>query len=94
MKCLIGADGLAFVSLDNSKNLTLNHISSEDAGCLSPKHSTRYSELSELFDQHLQGSITRMQFLDQIFSPGEIRYLTEYHECDLLTNTVYKELEA
>jgi hypothetical protein len=94
MPCLIGADGLAFVSLDTAKNLFLNKVTPEDSGCLSPKHSTRYSELSELFDQHLKGEITRMQFLDQIFSPGEIRHLTEHHKCDLLNNMVYKELEA
>ena len=92
--CLIGADGLAFVSLDTKKNLTLNHISSENSGCLSPKHSARYSELSEIFDQHLQGLITRMQFLEQLLSPNEIRYLTEHHGYDLLNNDVYKEKEA
>ena len=92
--CLIGADGLAFVSLDTKKNLTLNHISSENSGCLSPKHSARYSELSEIFDQHLQGLITRMQFLEQLLSPSEIRYLTEHHGYDLLNNEVYKEKEA
>lgn len=94
MTCLIGADGLEFVSLDIYKDLFLNHVSDEDSGCLSPKHSARYSELSELFDQHLKGEITRMQFLDHLFSPSEIRHLTEFHGCDLLNNTVYKELET
>jgi hypothetical protein len=92
--CLIGADGLAFVSLDTDKNLFLNHVSSENSGCLSPKHSTRYLELADLFDQHIQGSITRMQFLDQLLSPGEIRHLTECQGYDLLKNTVYKEKET
>jgi len=94
MPGLIGADGLAFVSLDTKRNLMLNHISSQDCGCLSPKHSARYLQLSELFDKHLQGLITRMQFLEQLLPPGEIRYLTEYHGYDLLNNEVYKEKEA
>jgi hypothetical protein len=94
MPCLIGADGLAFVSLNTNKELFLNHVSGEDSGCLSPKHSTRYFELSELFDKHLKGEITRMQFLDQMFSASEIRHLTEFYQCDLMTIKVYKELEA
>ena len=94
MICLIGADGIEFVSLDSDKNLFLNHVSNQNSGSLSPKHSKRYSELCEIFDQHLQGEITRAQFLDQILSWEEIQYLTKTHGYNLFTNRVYRELEA
>jgi hypothetical protein len=94
MICLIGADGLAFVSLDTDRNLFLNHVSNQDSGSLSPKHSKRYLELCEIFDQHLQGETTRLQFLDQILSYEEIQHLSDCHGYNLITNRVYRELEA
>jgi hypothetical protein len=71
--CLIGADGLDFISVNPlTRTMFLHKISGTDAGQLSPKHSQNYYRIKTLFTQHLLGNLTKNELLECLFKKEEI----------------------
>ncbi len=71
--CLIGADGLDFISVNPlTRTMFLHKISGTDTGQLSPKHSQKYSRMRHLFSEHIAGNLTKNQLLLSIFNQCEL----------------------
>ena len=71
--CLMGADGLAFISVNPlTRTLFLHKISGTDTGQLSPKHSQNYYRIRALFYEYTAGNLTKNELLECLFKKSEI----------------------
>jgi hypothetical protein len=90
--CLIGADGLDFISVNPlTRNMFLHKITSTNAGQLSPKHSLRYQTLKKLFSQHIEGILTKQELLLSIFKQCELDHMATKGIFNPLTDNITME---
>jgi len=88
--CLIGKDGLPFISVNANGDMFINKICTR-RGELSPRHQQTYDEFHKLFSQHVQGKITKQELLEEIFSEPEISHMTSSGLFDPTTGNVFIE---